>query len=174
MNQYPCTNPKCPNSWHQTPECPNLPSQGGSLPSFETDSALTGVPPTPALDEAVDGYPHKDLPATVENVEDFMEEAYLNHGNSEVFIQRDEIYMTVEAPNNSTMGYAVPIGSTMEDVYKLNVAHMEDFDADDEFNEFWSGEFGRHNGFTPGSFLEMLKEDEEYFRNTAKELRKLY
>lgn len=23
--QYPCSNPKCPNKWHQVPECPNSP-----------------------------------------------------------------------------------------------------------------------------------------------------
>ena len=170
MTKFFCNNPTCPNHWHQSPECPNATGQTVNSSGEKASNTLTTPPPA---SDALSEFPDPDLPATVENVEEFIETGSLDHGNSEVFVQNDEIYMVVEAPNNATMGYSVPEGSTMEDVYELNIAHMEDFDADDEFTEMWSREFGEHNGFSPSGFLEMLQEDEEYFRKTAKQLRGL-
>ena len=43
------------------------------------------------------------------------------------------------------------------------IAHS--FDADDQFELFYSKEFMEHNGFTVSQFIEMLKEDEEFFHN---------
>ena len=41
------------------------------------------------------------------------------------------------------------------------------FNADDEFDEIWSIEFGRHNGFRASEFIQMLQEDEADFKERA-------
>lgn len=45
------------------------------------------------------------------------------------------------------------------------------FDKNEEFNNLWNVEFGEHNNFTAYDFMEMLKEDEDYFKNVVKGLR---
>lgn len=106
--------------------------------------------------------------------ESVLEERDLMHGNSEVVEQGDELFVVFEAPNNSTM-------TTVVDVQELEQCADEDevravimnevrriahsFDADDQFELFYSKEFMEHNGFTVSQFIEMLKEDEEFFHN---------
>ena len=43
--QFPCSNPKCSNQWHHSPECPNLPGQGLNRAGQEARAALVATPP---------------------------------------------------------------------------------------------------------------------------------
>ncbi|WP_044005996.1 hypothetical protein [Ligilactobacillus salivarius] len=47
---------------------------------------------------------------------------------------------------------------------------FKNFDADDEFEELWSYEFGQHNHFRPSQFIEMLLDDEDYFIECSKKM----
>jgi len=71
-----------------------------------------------------------------ESAEGFIEDFDLSHGNAEVFIQGDELFFTVEGPENSTMGLAVPLAATHEDLQREFIRHAEDFGAVDEFSQF--------------------------------------
>lgn len=51
MNQFPCTNPKCPNQWHYTQECPNLPAQSGGTGAQGTHPLASVPPPSTSFDE---------------------------------------------------------------------------------------------------------------------------
>ena len=111
--------------------------------------------------------PDSNLPVSVDLAEEFLKNADLAHGNSQAYMQHGELRVTVEAPNNSTMGVDVSEDATMGDLYRQVADYMYSFDADDEFNEFWSSEFGSRNQFTPSQFIDMLKEDEEFFHEMA-------
>ena len=43
MAKFPCSNPKCPNEWHRSPECPNLPISSRSTGSGASSQI---VPPS--------------------------------------------------------------------------------------------------------------------------------
>ena len=99
-----------------------------------------------------------------------IEEHDLDHGNAEAFIQDGELYMSVEAPNHTVI---CPVIDSVSDEWDLRgrlANWMRDFDADDEFNELWSRDFAKHNRRTPSQFINMLQEDQEFFKDTADNL----
>lgn len=117
---------------------------------------------------------------------DFTEEKDLNHGNGEYYETKDGVIWTVEAPNNTTVmvdfrgsdtkkiekllleeKYMEAINLTKDRLYSTLIC----FDKNEEFNDLWSVEFGKDYNFTAYDFMEMLKEDEDYFKSVAKELR---
>ena len=116
----------------------------------------------------------------------FTEANDLNHGNGEYYETEDGVIWTVEAPNNTTVmadfrgsdtkkiekllleeKYIEAINLTKDRLYSTLIC----FDKNEEFNDLWSVEWGEHNNFTAYGFMEMLKEDEDYFRDVAKKLR---
>lgn len=107
---------------------------------------------------------------TVSIAQDIIDRYELDYGNAEICPQGDEVYITVEAPNNSTVTAYVPNDADRKHILETLVRRMLEFDADDEFDELWSAEFGKHNGFTPSRFLRMLIEDMEYFERTSDRL----
>lgn len=107
-----------------------------------------------------------------DNAEQLIEDYELSHGNSEIFTQDNEVYMTVEAPDNSTMGISINKDASILETREKLVDYMRDFDASNEFGEIWSEEFGEHNGFSAFQFMEKLKSDEAYFHNTANKIQR--
>ncbi|MBE7387598.1 hypothetical protein [Ligilactobacillus salivarius] len=100
----------------------------------------------------------------------------LDYNNAEVeLFENDVLAMIVEAPNHATIEVTVDLNNwVLEDkkiVQKIILRTIADeirkFNADDEFDEFWSVDFGRHNGFRASEFIQMLQEDEAYFKECA-------
>ena len=81
----------------------------------------------------------------------------------------------VEAPNHAIVEVTIDLNNwVLEDkkmVEKIILRTIADeirkFNADDEFDELWSIEFGRHNGFRASEFIQGLQEDEKYFKEQA-------
>ena len=120
----------------------------------------------------LDDAPGPDEPASEANLDKFlMEASELDYGNAEAWEDDHNVWMTVEAPNHSTMGISVEKGSPMSRVYAQLRIFGDDFSAEDEFDELWSPEFGQHNGYTPTQFAQMLDEDEEFYSQLGDELR---
>ncbi|MDW3023419.1 hypothetical protein [Ligilactobacillus salivarius] len=100
---------------------------------------------------------------------------WLDYNNAEIELQENELYMFVEAPNHATVGVSVDLTDLVLNdkkmakkiILKAIAERIRTFSADDEFDEIWSAEFGRHNGFRPSEFIQMLQEDEEYFKEHA-------
>lgn len=108
-----------------------------------------------------------------EDIEEMIEDYSLNHNNSEVFDQDGEQFIVVEAPNHATFQVehsAENSGNTVGDVRK-SLLRMEEFDADEEFDELWSNGFGAHNGISATDFYTGLKADEQYFKDRARDIR---
>lgn len=61
MTKFPCTNPKCPNTWHHTQECPNAPSGAGvgNRVSPKQDGLLTPPSGVPSIHLSLD--PGRDV-----------------------------------------------------------------------------------------------------------------
>lgn len=108
---------------------------------------------------------------TIDIAEDIIETYELDYGNSETFVQGNNVFVTVEAPNHATIGVAVPNRTDRIGLARRLAYEMDSFDADEEFDELWSKEFAGRNHFTPSGFLRMLEEDQEYFDKTADALR---
>lgn len=109
-----------------------------------------------------------------DSVERIIEDYDLEHGNGEVFVQDGQLYVTVEAPNHATIGVNTPLLSSDEGTIaalKREMAEaMGEFDGVEKFTEYWSYDFGHHNGFTARGFLDMLLKDERFFHETAARL----
>lgn len=122
----------------------------------------------PELDEL----PDPSDPLTEENLRSFMQVTQMDSNGENVEISRngDNFYITLEAPNHSTIGITSNIYDGMGYFYREVVRLGEDFNAEDEYNKLWSAEFGSMNNFTPTSFAEALKEDEEYYNSLAGEM----
>ncbi|MCL8206278.1 hypothetical protein M5361_14155 [Ligilactobacillus agilis] len=88
--------------------------------------------------------------------------------------------MIVEAPNHASVTidiYLNDIDKGGKENKKVKIAMLNEiadkikcFDADDEFDEIWSYEFGKHNNFRPSQFLRMLLEDEDYFDQCSEKM----
>lgn len=121
--------------------------------------------------------------ATAENIcniaQDMIDGYQLEHNNAEIsrekYDGRDEVYVTLEAPNHGTV-QVVYDAKKMKglDADKLKKAVIGKaahecymFNAEEEFEELWSPDFGHHNEFTPLQFADMLKEDEKFFLKTS-------
>lgn len=102
----------------------------------------------------------------------------LDHNNAEINVDDDGCQIVVEAPNNATVLVDIYLNNIdkrnekQAQVTMLNTIadKIKNFDADDEFNELWSYEFGRHNNFRPSQFIEMLLDDEDYFIECSKKM----
>lgn len=119
-------------------------------------------------------------------LEYFTEANDLNHGNGEYCREEDGVIWIVEATNNTTMMVDFRGDDTkkiekllLEEKYMEAINLIKDglyttlicFDKNEEFNNLWSVEFGEDNNFTAYDFMEMLKSDEDYFKDVLKELR---
>ncbi|BBD87500.1 hypothetical protein [Staphylococcus argenteus] len=108
-------------------------------------------------------------------IDDFNEDNFLQHGNSEIIFEEHRgLIVTIEAINHTTLNVELNMKDieTMKKHHNINSILLEryseiirEFDVDDVFTELWSQSFAEHNKFTPGMFLDMLKEDEEHFEN---------
>ena len=134
---------------------------------------LNTPPVMPPMAQPEAALPHESGPeeTTVDIAQRVMEEYELDYDNGEVFEQDDGVYMTVEAPNHATIGVDFDKDSDEQTILREVADFMDSFDADDEFDELWSREFGEHNHFTPSQFIHMLMEDERFYRETATRLR---
>lgn len=112
--------------------------------------------------------------------ENIIDRYLLDYNNAEVYLQEGILYMTVEAPNHATIGVDVNLNDwalnnkrvAEKIILKAIVERIRTFDADDEFDDLWSTEFGRHNGFRASEFIKMLQEDEEFFKECAVKMNK--
>ncbi len=100
----------------------------------------------------------------------------LDYDNAEVeLFENDILAIMVEAPNHAIVEVTIDLNNwVLEDkkmVEKIILRTIADeirkFNADDEFDELWSIEFGRHNGFRASEFIQGLQEDEKYFKEQA-------
>lgn len=106
--------------------------------------------------------------------ENIIDRYLLDYNNAEVYLQEGILYMTVEAPNHATIGVDINLNDWILNkrvaekiILKAIVERIRTFDADDEFDDLWSTEFGRHNGFRASEFIKMLQEDEKFFKECA-------
>lgn len=119
-------------------------------------------------------------------LDDFTSYYDLNHGNGEYYRGKDGVIWIVEGYYNTTTMVDFRGDDTkkiekllLEEKYMETINLIKDrlyttlicFDKNEEFNDLWSVEFGEHNNFTAYDFMEMLKEDEDYFKNVTKKLR---
>lgn len=104
---------------------------------------------------------------------------HLNFGNGEVYADDSMINVTIEAPNHTTLNIQFiddeieKLKSEFMSTYiKHTIKTIDCFDPEDTFNELWSTEFGEHNGFTAFQFVDILKEDEQFFKEEKERLQK--
>ena len=108
--------------------------------------------------------------------EDLTEYYELDFGNAEACVQDDCLYVSIEAPNNSTIGIQVDEikneapAQCRKEITQAMIYAMRDFDPEEEFDELWSPDFSSHNGISAFRFVNMLKEDSEYFNVMADEM----
>lgn len=108
--------------------------------------------------------------------ETLVDELDLNHGNGgfEDIDEEGNFIGYIEAPNNTTLTIYVNFGIYQEIteeeikaefVYYIKEA-IENFDPEETFEELW------HPNFEIGAFrfVEMLKEDEQFFQDKKNEL----
>jgi hypothetical protein len=93
-----------------------------------------------------------------------------NSGDFNVFDKEDDCF-TIEAPNNATWQIQFEKDDDIREIIYKAIDQLEEFDADESFTEYWNFEFAKQNGFTPLSFITMLKKDEKGFRELADRLR---
>lgn len=88
----------------------------------------------------------------------------------------DALQITLEAPNNSTIGDVILINGTItkRDLEVRLHDMMWSFNADAEFDEHYSLESMIHNNLTPSGFITMLMEDQKYFKAKADDLYKTH
>lgn len=111
----------------------------------------------------------------MKRLEQFLSDYELNFGNAEVVNSQDgEVFMTIEAPNHTTLSVIFDSGNIRGIELGLDTIIYEkvndvisDFDVDETFVELWSETFGNHNSFTPRTFINVLEEDEAYFYEVA-------
>lgn len=110
--------------------------------------------------------------------EDLTEDYEFDFGNTETYVQDDCLYVSIEAPNNSTIGIQVDKiknetpAQCRKEITQAMIDAMRDFDPEEEFDELWSPDFSSHNGISAFRFVNMLKEDSEYFNVTADRMEK--
>jgi len=116
----------------------------------------------------------KDLKEELEYVTD-----HLNFGNGEVYIDDSMINATIEAPNHTTLNIQFidneikKLKSEFKTTYLIKtIKTIEAFDPEETFNELWSPEFANHNNFSPFQFMEILKKDEQFFKEEKDRLQK--
>lgn len=119
----------------------------------------------------------------MEIIKNIAEENYLWNRNSEIYELDNEIFVSLEAGNHATVNVYFDLDICEDSESDINllayiiyeiIHKLRKFDADDEFEQLWSVEFGKHNNFKPSEFLNMLQEDEEEFESTADKLETEY
>ena len=127
----------------------------------------------------------------IDLIDDITDEYELDWGNGEVDIdfETETGYLTVEAPGHAVVGvFLNPIvayvvkqknknNSDTDEfisghIKKAIAEHIEDFSADEEFNEIgYEVTSNPNNHFTPSEFFRMLQDDETFFKEMACKLR---
>lgn len=118
----------------------------------------------------------------IEMIKTIASENYMMGDNSEFFEQDNEIFAKFEEENHATVGIWFDLDEldgansveVLSHVLYTIIYRLRQFDAEEEFNEFWSTDFGEHNGYTAFEFVEMLKADEEQFHKKADILEQQY
>lgn len=113
-----------------------------------------------------------DKKVSKENLASLVEEYDLDYGNSEVEFDENNRYITIEAPNHSTLPVDFEKEATVDEVRQSMVDVMDSFDPDEEFDGLWSPEFGNHNKLSPSEFMKILKEDKNSIRKNRKRSKK--
>lgn len=126
----------------------------------------------------------KELVEKIFNIiENVAEDFGLKNGNYECSHQYEEVYALMEAKNHSTTTLWIKIddcekcSNDIELVQFIlyNIAFcLKRFNAEDEFDLLWSNEFGKYNKFTAFEFVELLKEDEKYFKEVSEAIMNKY
>jgi hypothetical protein len=85
----------------------------------------------------------------------------LNDSNEDVYVNDECIVeeFVVEASNNTSLSLDVEDwneSTTVEEILSVVVEKMEEFSADEEFDELYYPSFGEVNQFTPSKFLRIL------------------
>jgi len=121
----------------------------------------------------------------VEHVQNLIASYDLNHNNGgvELCLNGDnnwDVCVIIEAPNHTTIAVEItdyaPVAPDLvthahdQEVYGAIWNAIEQFDAEREFEEVWSPEFGKHNGFGAFQFVDMLIKDEEHFKTVAQQI----
>jgi hypothetical protein len=106
-----------------------------------------------------------------------VKEFKLNDSNGYVYVNDEGVVeeFIVEASNNASLSLDVDDwdeSTTVEEILSAVVKKMEEFSADEEFDELYSPNFGENNQFTPSKFLRMLMADEVQFHETANQISK--
>jgi hypothetical protein len=97
----------------------------------------------------------------------------LDGGNAEISVEDGgRVYTTLEGDNNATVVVDLDAkdGTGTKEFVSAAKEALNGFDPDEEFDELWSDDFGKWNGFTPSQFMNMLREDDEQFEETADEM----
>lgn len=114
-----------------------------------------------------------DAALTEDSVTRLIEDHDLSHGNFEYDEYDGEITVIVEAPNHTTFSiYHNPEehGDTIGDFRKRFVEQIDEFNAEEEYEELWSLDFGNHNGFTADSFYVLLHVAGLFFEKVAEDM----
>ena len=106
---------------------------------------------------------------TMEFLETLTEKYSLDYGNGDTFEQGDDFIWNVEAPNNTTIEVWLNNYKEMtrNDIIDELVDTLYDFDPEEVFKDLWYRDFE----YSPFTFMDMLKEDEQYFDETIKEIK---
>lgn len=118
----------------------------------------------------------------IDMIETIASENYMLGDNSEFHEQGNDIYAIFEAENHATIVIWFDLDELegansveiLSHVLYTIIYRLRQFDAEEEFNELWSEEFGKHNGYTAFEFVEMLKADEQQFHEKADILEQQY
>ena len=118
----------------------------------------------------------------IEMIKKIASENYMLGDNSEFYEQGNMIYARFEGENYSTVTIWFGIDEfegansveVLSHVLYISICSLRRFDAEEEFNDIWSEEFGEHNGYTAFEFVEMLKADEQQFHEKADILEQQY
>ena len=98
---------------------------------------------------------------TTNIIEQWIENNDLTHGNSEVWINGNEIDITVEAPNNWTNTFSVELDATLYEVETEYLRMVEDIDPYNYFEEMYENVKGT---FGAKEFMVMLEEDYNHYQ----------
>lgn len=118
----------------------------------------------------------------IEMIEKIARENYMLGDNSDFYEQGNGIYAIFEEENHATVGIWFDIDEfedansveILSHVLYIIIYRLRQFDAEEEFNELWSTDFGERNGYTAFEFVEMLKADEQQFHQKADILEQQY
>lgn len=104
-------------------------------------------------------------------------------GDNSDFCEHDNrIYAMFEGENYTTIGIWFDLDELegansveiLSHVLYTIIYRLRQFDAEEECNMIWSDEFGERNGYTAFEFVEMIKADDEQFKNKADILEQQY